>query len=334
MKRFAPAIILLNYNGSEDTLACLDSLRTAKLGDATITVVDNGSLESDLSMLLDWNERTAFFTCVERLSAEAKLAFTKAIISEVGPTLLLSPVNRGFAAGNNLATRLALARGQEEVLLLNNDTTVYPDFLQQLAKARTKHPEAVLTPQIRRFFEPHLVWNCGGDLQWPGRKTYKYADTPVADLPAVTELEISFVTGCALLYQPEKTGLLTERFFFGEEDMEFSLRLRRKGIPIFCALASIVYHKVGRSLSDSARKSEIFTLKRLVNLRRELDGWSFLIAYTYYLLNLLRLLLLRYRIGARAALKQTFRVGRLSLSLAGVGKELCVDYVQGAAIDL
>lgn len=244
-------------------------------------------------------------------------------------TLLLSVKNLGFAGGNNLATRLALARGAEDVLLLNNDTTVATDFLEELQLGRLRHPKAVLIPQIRLYHEPERIWNCGGQLIWPGRKAYNFENAPVALAAGRGEFTVSFVTGCALLYRPRLTGLLTERFFFGEEDMEFSWRLQKMDVPAICINTSVVYHKVGQTLTSNYRKSEIFTLKRLVNLRINLGGFTAFWGYLFYLANLLRLLVVRYRLGPLTAIRRVYRIGRRSLNTEEVGGDLCVDYVQG-----
>ena len=47
------AIIILNWNGADDTLACLDSLAKAE-GDFRIYVVDNGSTDNSLARIQAW----------------------------------------------------------------------------------------------------------------------------------------------------------------------------------------------------------------------------------------------------------------------------------------
>lgn len=326
-----PAIILLNFNGLEDTLECLDSLRAAELGGAPVILVDNGSEPASVQGLLAWNDRTAFFGVVARTQVQRKVEEQGWSGEAPGPgqhVLLLNEDNLGFAGGCNLGTRLALAQGATDVLLLNNDTTVAPDFLEQLYQARRQFPGAVLIPQIRLYHQPDRLWNCGGQLRWPGRKKYLLEGAPVAALPATEFLPVTFVTGCALWYTPALTGLLTERFFFGEEDMEFSLRLRRLGIPAWCVTGSVVYHKVGSTLTDNHRKSEIFTLKRLVNLRQHTAALTWLCAAAYYLANLFRLLTGRYGLSWRVAGETVTRVWRRSRQLDGVGEEWCVAYVR------
>jgi GT2 family glycosyltransferase len=261
------------------------------------------------------------------LANTANYGWPKALVASKN-SLLLSAENLGFAAGNNLATRLALARGEGDVFLLNNDTTVAPDFMEELRQGRLRHPEAVLIPQIRLYHDPEHIWNCGGLLIWPGRKAYNFENAPVTRASEMLEIPVSFVTGCALLYRPQQTGLLTERFFFGEEDMEFSWRLRKMKLPALCINTSVVYHKVGQTLTSNYRKSEVFTLKRLVNLRLNLGGITAVLGYVFYLANLFRLLVGRYNMNPLMAVKSVSGVARRSLKAEEVGGNLCVDYVQ------
>lgn len=329
------SIILLNFNGATDTLECLESLRNAQLDDAAVILIDNGSSDDSVERLLAWNKHHQFFRLVsEGLKESDKNDFSAPLSADHEHTLLLSTDNLGFAGGNNLGARLALARGGREVLLLNNDTTVAPDFLIPLRAVAQDQPEAVLIPQIRLYHQPDRLWNCGGELRWPGRKVYNYQNTPVADLPIDELLPVTFVTGCALWYRPTSTGLLTERFFFGEEDMEFSLRLRDREIKAYCVTGSVIYHKVGSTLENNFRKSEIFTLKRLVNMRTRSGALLVICAYTYYLLNLLRLLVLNYKVRPHIALAKVIKVARASLRIDEVGQALCVAYVRGEDIEL
>lgn len=320
------SIILLNFNGLADTLACLESLRKADLGDARVWVLDNGSDPAEAARLSHWNETTGFFK--HRQDVKGYQA-----PSSRAHTLLTSKVNYGFAGGNNLVTRLALAEGDREVLLLNNDTVVATDFLVRLREGRARHPNAVLIPQIRLYDQPELIWNCGGALRWPGRKVYHYAGAPEAALSGIDDFSVTFVTGCVLLYAPETTGLLTERFFFGEEDMEFSWRLRQRKMPALCLPQSIVYHKVGASLPANHRKSEVFTLRRLVNLRLHLGPAEAAAGYLLYGISLLRLLLFRYRTGLGYALRSVGWVVWQSFKLDEVGHEYCVTYVVEGRLD-
>lgn len=161
--------------------------------------------------------------------------------------------NLGFAKGNNVGIRLATFFGATWVMLLNNDTIVSPDAFQELRNFVGNNPLVfAVTPQIR-YYEPSTrIQNCGGMLTYFGSRKYLCANMDAALSPDNTHSFITFVTGCALLFNHEITGPLTEDFFFGEEDYEFSLRMRKRGLAMACAHQAIVYHKVGASITRAS----------------------------------------------------------------------------------
>ena len=145
------AIIILNWNGADDTIACLRSLEKAQ-GDFFITVADNGSADDSVRRINDY---------VSDYPREIH-------ILEHGK-------NYGFAAGNNKAIAYASQFNPDAYLLLNNDTEVTPDFLTILEEFRRKNPAyRVLTPRINFYYDKQRIWNCGGRL-FMGFRKYLFA---------------------------------------------------------------------------------------------------------------------------------------------------------------
>src|SRR2546425_9757739 len=103
MRSVPIGVVILNWNGHVDTIACLESLATADPGPARVVVVDNASTDDSVAALTAWAGKP----------------------SMPPPTIVRSERNRGFAGGNNLGLVL-LARDREitHFLLLNNDATV------------------------------------------------------------------------------------------------------------------------------------------------------------------------------------------------------------------
>ena len=98
-------VIVLNWNRPDDTIECVESLLVQTYSNITIWVVDNGSTDDS----------------VERIRSH---------FPEV--ELVRSETNRGFAGGNNLGIREALAAGADYVWMLNNDTVVAPEAIEKL----------------------------------------------------------------------------------------------------------------------------------------------------------------------------------------------------------
>lgn len=277
------AIIILNWNGADVTIDCLRSLRDAD-GDFFVVVADNGSHDGSPEKIAGWlsEERMPF-----RMVAEGA---ETGVVCDCGDILLYRMnSNYGFAKGNNKAVALAMNSSPDNILLLNNDTVVNKDFLVRLLGFRAAHPEyKVLTPLINFFSDKELVWNAGGKLKY-GFRSYYYGRRNMSEIKEREYIEISFVTGCALLVpasmlDAEKT-LLTERFFFGEEDFDFSLRMAKGGVKMACVLNSLIYHKVGTSLSQQSNvpgKTYIHYLNRFIDVRLHYSSLFYKIWRLFY----------------------------------------------------
>lgn len=245
------AIIILNWNGADDTLACLNSMLLLQ-GDFRIVVVDNGSTDDSVARIKQWIS----------LNGEA-----------VSVELLPLDKNYGFAIGNNKGVAYARTQNPDYYLLLNNDTEVEPDFLMKLTDFATNNPEySVLTPKIHYFFDKTKIWNCGGKM-FMGFKKYFYAKQTDDAIKETGFIPISFITGCALFFSNEQLdangNLLTERFFFGEEDFEFSMRMNAQKIKMACVLNSVIYHKVSASSSKLSGLGKVYLhyLNRFIDIR-------------------------------------------------------------------
>lgn len=260
------AIIILNWNGADDTLACLNSLANAD-GDFVVFVVDNGSADDSVLRIQSWIDEH----------------------NEVDVRLVPLDRNYGFAKGNNKGLEVASRISPDSYLLLNNDTEVLPDFLVRLQDFSAHHPKyRVLTPKINFYYDKQKIWNCGGKLFFGFRK-YFYAGCPDSAVKEKGHIDISFVTGCALFFYPElldeQGHLLTERFFFGEEDFEFSMRMQKDNVHMACVLDSLIYHKVGASGDKMYRSGKVYLhyLNRFIDIRIQKSS----IFYTFWkMLNL------------------------------------------------
>ena len=243
------AVILLNWNGADDTVMCLDSLANAR-GDFFTVVVDNGSSDDSVKRLRQYKDS-----------------------SSLDIRLLELDRNYGFAGGNNRGVRLASEDKPDAYLLLNNDTEVTPDFLERLEGFISAHKDySILTPRINYYYDKSKIWNCGGTLRLGFRK-YRYAGCNEDKVKGKDFLHISFITGCALFCLPsvlEPDGtLLTERFFFGEEDFDFSMRMKKRGLKMACVMDSVIYHKVGSAGNMMAKSGKVYLhlLNRYVDIR-------------------------------------------------------------------
>ncbi len=236
-------ILILNWNGKEDTLSCLNSLQKVVYSFFEVVVVDNGSSD-----------------CSE-----------EAIISRFPQyTFLQNGKNLGYAEGNNRAILYALAKGADAILLLNNDTIVSPDFLSQLVKAKKDFPKGgVFGSKSLNFFDPDTIDHTGGI--WENTKAEFFClDKGKKDYERAPFL-VDYVSGCSLLIEKrvfEKVGLLDERFFLLWEESDFCMRAKKTGIQIVSVPYSKVWHKISASFSGKPLLHYYWWRNRLLFLEK------------------------------------------------------------------
>ncbi len=274
------SIVLLNYNGCDDTIECLNSILYLDYDLFNVILIDNDSHDQSVQRIYDWARNKFSVDIHSKVGMVCRENFSYLVPDNAkflpNLTIITNTANLGFAAGCNQGMELALSSGAEYIWLLNNDTVVETDSLFVLADYLKKHSDCqVASPQIRLYDEPNLIWNCGGELKWYGARKYHYVHRPVSELPDTDTLDITFVTGCAPLIRSaliQRLGGFTEKFFFGEEDFEFSLRMKKERVKMVCCLKSVIYHKVGASIDNSTKnynlgKAYIHYLNRFINLR-------------------------------------------------------------------
>lgn len=228
------AIIVLTYNGLSDTRECLRSLEKLDGERATVYVVDNGSTDGT----------------ADELARE----FGNDIV------LICNRTNLLYAGGNNVGIRRALEDGHARILLLNNDTTVAPDSLEQLVRASREIPEAILAPKIYYASHPHILWYAGGRANLRrarlAHRGIREKDAGQYDLTEPTD----WATGCAL-FAPrvifDKIGLLDERMGLYNEDVDFCLRAKESGFAVYYVPSAKVWHKVSAAVGGNFSRTKL-----------------------------------------------------------------------------
>ncbi len=227
-------IIVLNWNGKEDTLACLESLEKVDYSPFTTYVVDNGSSDGSAGAI-----RARF----------------------PGVRLIETGENLGFAEGNNVGIRAALAEGVDFLFLLNNDTVVDPGILRELVLGFSRQPEAgILGARIYRFDQRDTLDHLGG--MWD-RKTGTFAFVGLGEKEAGAALprEIDYVCGAGLMVRRsviEAIGMLEPRFFLIWEESDFCFRARRAGFKTLTCPEARLWHKVSASFVGGKPHSTYF----------------------------------------------------------------------------
>jgi GT2 family glycosyltransferase len=224
------AIVILNWNGGRDTLACLESVSAHAGPDDICIVVDNGSSDGSPDLI---RQRQPQVEVIENRS------------------------NLGFAEGNNVGLRRALEHGAEYAMLLNNDAVLTAGALDDLVAACASEDIGAVSPLILFDHPPDHVW-FGGARFDPKRGrsglmvAYRH---PVAEA-AIQRGPVDRVAGAAVLIPTaalRAVGMLDERLFFLYEDVDWSLRLRATGRRLMLEPNAVVVHRVSGSQAGEER---------------------------------------------------------------------------------
>lgn len=253
-KKSSIAVVLVNYNGMQDTIECLKSLQASTVP-ADAIVVDNAS-ESD----------------------EGKKIAKEFPDAEV----IFSAENLGFAGGTNTGIRYALEKKYEYITLLNNDTIVDKDMFMALQKAADENQ--VVLPIMYYYDLPQKIWYAGGVID-------KKTGTVRHLEEAVNKEEIQyseFATGCCMMIHRdiiEKIGILDDSFFMYCEDEEYSLRLIENNINIAVIPKAKLWHKIAGSSGKNSLFFEYYISRNRMLCIKKHKEFFYKTAYVYSILT-------------------------------------------------
>jgi GT2 family glycosyltransferase len=223
--------VLLNWNGENLTVPCIESLLAGEQAPWRILVFDNGSTDGS----------------PERIAQR---------FPEPGVHVIRSAENLGFTGGNNAGARWLVENGADLVWVLNNDTVVDRRCLAVLTRAMEEDPSVAASTAKILFENPrNRIWYAGAwwrpwSMTAPHRGLLE-EDHGQYDQPA----DVGFLSGCCMLIRSEvvqRIGLFSERYFIYNEDSEWSIRAVRAGLRLRYVPAAVLWHRISATMSKGA----------------------------------------------------------------------------------
>lgn len=213
-------VIILNWNGSADTLECIESLLQQQYSNMEIVVIDNGSDDQSIEAVC------------KRYS----------IVH-----LIQLPRNIGFSAGNNVGLEYAQSNNSSYALILNNDTIISDRYLlRKMVTEFTNDRLGLLCPTIHYFPPNKKAWFAGSKLSlWMGWKHLHHIPQHISGI-----VETGYCTGCCVMVNLQlldDAGFLSEDYFFSVEDVEWSFRSKSMGWKVAYLPGAEIVHKESRS---------------------------------------------------------------------------------------
>lgn len=282
------SIIILNYNGWQDTIECLESVYQINYPNYYVILIDNGSLNNSVEKIKEYCEgkiivESKFFKYdqsnkpikifefkreeiednkVEKLDLDSLLPNRRLII-------IKNEKNYGFAEGNNIGIEFAFRHLKPEyILFLNNDTVVERNFLEELVKAIKDNDKTGSVQPILLRYDGLTIDSLGQSLVRKRLKIFDEGyDKRIYDYEIKNIKKEIFGTCCAAaLYKVsvlKKIGYFDNDFFCIYEDVDLSFRIRLSEYKAYLIPSSVVYHKRG----ISGRKDKFLSIKNYLTLR-------------------------------------------------------------------
>jgi hypothetical protein len=238
------SIIILNWNGGEDILECLKSVKDIDYPDYEIIVVDNGSTDNSVEE-------------IKRTFPDIKL--------------IQNDKNLGFPEGANVGIRAA-AGGY--IMLLNDDTVVARNILKDLVEAMGSNANiGIAGPMILYHNEPDKIWSAGGRLNFLGYASHigKGLNKELFN----KSYPVDYITGCAVLIKKEvidKIGLLDPEYFLYFEDADFCLRAKKAGYEYIYVPSPTVWHKATGEWIINPTQAYYYMRNAIVFAKKNLTG--------------------------------------------------------------
>lgn len=318
-------IVVLNWNGWEYTLECLESLCRCTCPNCRIVVIDNGSTDDSETRIREWadGKRTApaRFTHGDMIAKPLPItSYTKEMAERGGSpaeeqrmasfctrslVMIQTGANLGFAGGNNVGIRYACTRDAEYILLLNNDAYFRsPETLSTMIEFMERTPRAAA---------------CGGRLFYPdGSPQQSYGNFPAVlrilaylfpwyrllpqrwlkrakrsnVIPDGTDqkpLRIDWPSGACLLVRAkalEDVGLLDEQYFLYVEETDWCFRMHGKGWDRYYLPQAEVIHAFGGSVSGAPVSMQRYHLEsQFTYYRKHFSSQTLAVVATGYMLR-------------------------------------------------
>ena len=220
------SVIVLNYNAGDLLLNCIESIKKSSYKNLEIIVVDNISTDK-----------------------------SQKICKEKHPDIKLIQNNKnfGYCEGNNIGIREAKG---DYIVILNPDTIVEPNCIDELISAYNKFGEGLYQPKHLSLNEKTVYMSGGNMLNIFG---FGYArEKGNKDQNQLNEIEeIGYASGTCLFTSSnvlKKVGLFDPFIFLYHDDLDLGWRASQLGIKSYYVPTSLIYHAESYSLKWNAEK--------------------------------------------------------------------------------
>jgi GT2 family glycosyltransferase len=261
-------VVTLAWNRCDDTLECLESLSRMYYPNVRLLLVDNASTDGT----------------VEAVRARHPQV-----------EVIANSENLGFSGGFNVGLRHSLEQGADFILIVNNDTFVAPDMLDELMAYAGAPEVGMLAPKIYFADRPKRIWSVGGRRNWWNLEMIGIGDRQTDRGQWSQAIDRDGLTGCAMLLKRSlllSVGLFDDRTFGPAyyEDNDLCIRARRAGQRLWLVPSAHMWHKGAASSGgyDTPRQQYLMARNSARFFKKHVRGWRWLVVGPYRLASAIK----------------------------------------------
>lgn len=282
-------VVIVTFNSRDVIASCLDSLIASNNVGLDIVVVDNASTDGTIDHIREWAR--------QRTVTDESFVLAERGVGEHGPvssplTLVLSPVNGGYAHGVNLGLEVLLEDPDSRLFwVLNPDCEVAPHTAGRYVEAGADGNFALMSGRTLSQEMPDLILTDGGRVnRWTGVCTSRNAGAQASETPMADVAACNYLTGANLVASRkfiEAAGLMEESYFLYYEEVDWAFR--RGSLPLRIIADAPVYHHGGTAIGSgtidrrASAFSNYFNYRSRVRFMRRHRPAAFLLAVLYAL---------------------------------------------------
>lgn len=278
------SVIILNYNGWEDTIECLESVYQMHYPQYNVIIADNNSIDDSIEKIKNYCQgKIKIKSKLIQYTPKNKPIIVKQLnekelsglieqksnfITRKNLIIIKNQKNYGFAKGNNIAIEYALNTLKSDyVLLLNNDTVVDKKFLNNLIEVgKIDKKIGILGSTVYFYDEPNKIQSAGIKLNWK-KGTVKTLGINDIDKKQFSDIkEVDYVDGSNMLIKEEvfkKIGYLNSKYFLYWEETDFCVRAHKADYKIVYVPNVKIWHKVGSTTKKVSGYYEYYMTRNM-----------------------------------------------------------------------
>lgn len=238
MSNYYVGVVFVNYNGLDNQIESIKSLRKSTFTNMEYIVVDNGSTDGSVDKL-------------------------KEVFPEKDVHVIDTQNNSGFAGGTNVGIKYSIELGTTHTLVINNDIEVAPELVIKLLEKTNEN--RITVPKIMYYDNPELTWYVGGEMKWKIGQgihwNYNQKDTHEFDKDTL----VSYASGCCMMIPNaifDKVGYFPEEYFMYFEDADYCVQLAEHAVEMLYVHDALMWHKVCSSTGGEDSPLQTYYMNR------------------------------------------------------------------------